>query len=134
MFIQSPALSSESNGPSRHGLSMWRLLSEPPYYDLVPPYDQVDPGSSPSRFFLKSYLYSGKTQKQDHVYMMEVSPNGKELCAVHASGAISVWQIPSLRPSVNVPLEDQPSYDDLSPTLLQNPKVTIMKKLHHTAT
>ena len=104
---------------------MWRLLGEPPYYDYVPPYDQAVPGSSPSRFFISSYLYSGKVPVQDHVYMMEVSPNGKELCAVHASGNISVWQIPSLRPSVALSLEDQPSYDDLNPSLLQNPKVAV---------
>jgi len=114
---------SESNGPSRHGLSMWRLLSEPPFYDFVPPYDQLSPGASPSRFFLATYLYSSaKSQKQDYVYLLEMSPNGKEICAVHASGAISVWQIPSMRPSVTLPLEDQPSYDDLNPSLLQNPK------------
>lgn len=32
---------SETSGPSKYGLSMWRLLGEPPYYDWVPPYDQV---------------------------------------------------------------------------------------------
>ena len=117
------ASSNESTGPSRYGLSMWRLLNEPPFYDFVPPYDRASPGASPSRFSLAGLIYSGKPQSQDHVYAMEISPSGKELCAVHESGTISVWQVPSLRPSVHIPLEDQPSFDDLNPSLLQNPKV-----------
>ncbi len=122
-FFAFAASSNESNGPSRYGLSMWRLLNEPPYYDFVPPYDQLVAGSSPSRFSIAGLIYSGKKPSQDNVYAMELSPTGKDLCAVHISGAISVWQIPSLRPSVHISLEDQPSYDDLNPSLLQNPKV-----------
>jgi hypothetical protein len=63
------------------------------------------------------------------IYSLEESLDGNLLCALHSSGDISIWHLPSLRLYKLVPLEIQPGFDDMNPTLLQNPKMKRKKQM-----
>ena len=57
------------------------------------------------------------------IYALQESPEGNLLCALHSSGDISLWHLPSLHLRKLIPLETQPGFDDMNPNLLQNPKM-----------
>ena len=51
------------------------------------------------------------------------------LCALHSTGDISIWHLPSLRLYKLIPLDLQPGFDDINPNLLQNPKLKRKKNM-----
>ncbi|KAH0516284.1 Neuroblastoma-amplified sequence [Microtus ochrogaster] len=59
------------------GLSAWRVLSGSPYYNQV--------------------TSSGDTVTEDGIFKMSLSPDGSLLAAIHFSGKLSIWAIPSLK-------------------------------------
>ena len=111
---------SDENGPSIYGLTVWRLTNEQPHYELVLPHDHVEPKSM-------SWFYS-RSPKQDHIFKLEESPNGDFLSALHISGNITVWHLPGLKRLTIWHLEEQPSHDDMNPSLMQNPRLRKRKK------
>lgn len=51
--------SSDQVGPSSYGLTVWRLIGEPPHYEIALPYDYVEP---------KSRWFYAKAPEQDHIF------------------------------------------------------------------
>ena len=128
------ACGSSNQGTSAHsnqeigasyGLVAWRLINEPPFYIKVISTDEDTNSGSWSPFnFLKC---ADKTEAA--IYGLEESLDGNLLCALHSSGDISVWHLPSLRLHKMIPLDLQPGFDDMNPNLLQNPKLKRKKKM-----
>jgi WD40 repeat protein len=111
----------DSTGPSSYGLTTWRLLGDTPHYEMLLPHDYIEPKQG------RTWFYS-KMPEQDHIFMLEGSPDFQHLCAVHVSGMITVWQMPGLRLVKKWHPEEQPCHDDMNPTLMQNPRLKKRKK------
>ncbi|XP_006880730.1 PREDICTED: neuroblastoma-amplified sequence-like [Elephantulus edwardii] len=100
------------------GLSAWRVLSGSPYYK------QVTNGGDrviavPKTLGLIRKLsvkfYSRHSQEQDGIFKMSLSPDGTLLAAIHFSGKLSIWAIPSLKQQGEWDQDEQPGYDALNP-------------------
>ncbi|XP_016080231.1 PREDICTED: neuroblastoma-amplified sequence [Miniopterus natalensis] len=103
---------------SSSGLSAWRVLSGSPYYK------QVTSGGGrvaavPKTLGLLRMLsvkfYSRPGQEKDGIFKMSLSPDGTLLAAIHFSGKLSIWAIPSLKLRGEWSQNEQPGYDDLNP-------------------
>ena len=111
-----PSSSSATNQAtvgSKFGLTSWRLLDERPYYTQI----QNESDLSSRRWF-QSF------QKKDYgntVVKLSPSADGCSLAAIHLSGAVSVWTLPALKCQHFWPIDRQPGYDELNPSLLQLP-------------
>ncbi|XP_033293310.1 NBAS subunit of NRZ tethering complex isoform X2 [Orcinus orca] len=77
------------------GLSAWRVLSGSPYY--------------------KPVTHGGDRVTADGIFKMRLSPDGTLLAAIHFSGKLSIWAIPSLKQQGEWNQNEQPGYDDLNP-------------------
>ncbi|XP_053522900.1 NBAS subunit of NRZ tethering complex isoform X2 [Artibeus jamaicensis] len=110
-----------NGGPSkasRCGLSAWRVLSGSPHYKQV-----TSGGDSAAAVpktlgllrMLSVQLYSRPGQEQDGIFKMSLSPDGTLLAAIHFSGKLSVWAVPSLKQQGEWRQNEQPGYDDLNP-------------------
>ncbi|XP_066468045.1 NBAS subunit of NRZ tethering complex isoform X2 [Tiliqua scincoides] len=99
------------------GLSAWRVLSGSPYYKQVTSYED-DIGTAKRRSLLKFMnlkLYSRQGREQDGIFKMSLSPDGTRLVAIHFSGKLTIWGIPSLRQQGEWEQSDQPGYDEIKP-------------------
>ncbi|EHB07797.1 Neuroblastoma-amplified sequence, partial [Heterocephalus glaber] len=100
------------------GLFVWRVLSGSPYYKQVTSGgDSVTeaPKTLGLLRMLSTKLYSHQGQEQDGIFKMSLSPDGNLLAAIHFSGKLSVWAVPSLRQLRVWEQSEQPGYDDLNP-------------------
>ncbi|PNJ52339.1 NBAS isoform 11, partial [Pongo abelii] len=82
------------------GLSAWRVLSGSPYYKQVTNGgDRVTavPKTLGLLRMLSVKFYSRQGQEQDGIFKMSLSPDGILLAAIHFSGKLSIWAIPSLK-------------------------------------
>ena len=59
------------HGPSKYGLTVWRLLNEAPHFDLVLPHDYTENSSYRWRGFLGGV--TSKLPTQDHIFKIEES-------------------------------------------------------------
>ncbi|XP_046551537.1 LOW QUALITY PROTEIN: neuroblastoma-amplified sequence-like [Haliotis rubra] len=118
--------SSAATEATSEGITAWRLLSDIPHYKLITDYDtgmtQANKGMSILSMLRVPQLSAWKGGFVDGVYKMCVSPAGDTLVALHLSGKLSVWHLPSLRHKVAWTLEDQPGYDEVCPKLAENPQ------------
>lgn len=106
---------STSNEGSQMGMSVWRMISGPPYYKLTLSMAEQMVYSKTNWLRLINQYKLYKASKQDLVYKMSISPNGKILAAIHVSGALSLWDLPSLRLKKFWDLQLQPNYTDINP-------------------
>ncbi|XP_054425468.1 NBAS subunit of NRZ tethering complex [Pteronotus mesoamericanus] len=100
------------------GLSAWRVLSGSPYYkQVVSGEDRVAavPKTLGLLRMLSVKFYSRPGQKQDGIFKMSLSPDGTLLAAIHFSGKLSLWSVPSLKQRGEWSQDEQPGYDDLNP-------------------
>ncbi|XP_059798165.1 NBAS subunit of NRZ tethering complex isoform X3 [Balaenoptera ricei] len=100
------------------GLSAWRVLSGSPYYKPVTHGgDRVTavPKTLGLLRMLSGKFYSRQGQEQDGIFKMSLSPDGTLLAAIHFSGKLSIWAIPSLKQQGEWNQNEQPGYDDLNP-------------------
>ncbi|XP_040848780.1 neuroblastoma-amplified sequence isoform X2 [Ochotona curzoniae] len=107
------------------GLSAWRVLSGSPYYkQIINGGDEVTtvPKTLGLLRILSTKFYSRQGQEQDGVFKMSLSPDGSLLAAIHFSGKLSVWAIPSLRQQGEWSQEEQPGYDGLNPDWRLSPE------------
>ncbi|XP_066242241.1 NBAS subunit of NRZ tethering complex [Saccopteryx leptura] len=105
-------------GASRCGLSAWRVLSGSPYYKPVSHgADRVAvvPKTLGLLRMLSAKFYSRPGQEQDGIFKMSLSPDGTLLAAIHFSGKLSLWAVPSLKQQGAWSQREQPGYDDLNP-------------------
>uniref|UniRef100_A0A452IMD0 Uncharacterized protein n=1 Tax=Gopherus agassizii TaxID=38772 RepID=A0A452IMD0_9SAUR len=92
------------------GISAWRVLSGSPYYKQVTSYED-DTGTSLGFLFTLFIKLVG----QDGVFKMSLSPDGTLLAAIHFSGKLTIWGIPSLKQQGEWDQSDQPGYDEINP-------------------
>uniref|UniRef100_A0A452IME2 Uncharacterized protein n=1 Tax=Gopherus agassizii TaxID=38772 RepID=A0A452IME2_9SAUR len=97
------------------GISAWRVLSGSPYYKQVTSYedDTGTPILTESLGFLFTLFI--KLVGQDGVFKMSLSPDGTLLAAIHFSGKLTIWGIPSLKQQGEWDQSDQPGYDEINP-------------------
>uniref|UniRef100_A0A8B9IYF2 NBAS subunit of NRZ tethering complex n=1 Tax=Amazona collaria TaxID=241587 RepID=A0A8B9IYF2_9PSIT len=98
------------------GISAWRVLSGSPHYKEVTSYeDDVRTVSIGLLRIMSLRFYSRRGTEQDGVFKMNLSPDGALLAAIHFSGKLTIWSIPSLRQQGEWDQTDQPGYDELNP-------------------
>lgn len=95
------------------GLKVWRMLDERPFYAEVPITTNLVPKKWLQSFRQRSYANT--------VVKLSISPDGTHICAIHASGTISLWSMPTLRYKKLWPLSRQPGFNELNPKILQLP-------------
>ncbi|XP_035176436.1 neuroblastoma-amplified sequence isoform X2 [Oxyura jamaicensis] len=99
------------------GISAWRVLSGSPHYKQVTSY-QDDIRTAQRRGLLRIMslrFYSRRGTEQDGIFKMNLSPDGALLAAIHFSGKLTIWSIPSLRQQGEWDQADQPGYDEINP-------------------
>ncbi|XP_010391602.2 neuroblastoma-amplified sequence isoform X3 [Corvus cornix cornix] len=99
------------------GISAWRILSGSPHYKQVTSYED-DVRTAQRRGLLRIMnlrFYSRRGTEQDGVFKMNLSPDGALLAAIHFSGKLTIWSIPSLRQQGEWDQAAQPGYDELNP-------------------
>lgn len=100
------------------GLTAWRVLSGSPHYKQVTNYED-DVGTALKRKglwrIIKARLSSRHGTEQDGIFKMSFSPDGTLLAAIHFSGKLSIWEMPSLRLQGEWPQSEQPGYDEINP-------------------
>ncbi|KAM9016498.1 NBAS subunit of NRZ tethering complex isoform 2-T2 [Ara ararauna] len=99
------------------GISAWRVLSGSPHYKEVTSYED-DVRTAQRRGLLRIMslrFYSRRGTEQDGVFKMNLSPDGALLAAIHFSGKLTIWSIPSLRQQGEWDQTGQPGYDELNP-------------------
>ena len=98
---------------SKCGLSCWRLLDDRPFYIQAPNQNDYVPKRWLKSFQRGSY---GNT-----IVKLSPSKDGTSLAAIHYSGAVSIWSLPSLKCQHFWPLDRQPGFDEMNPALLKLP-------------
>ncbi|XP_052559282.1 NBAS subunit of NRZ tethering complex isoform X2 [Tympanuchus pallidicinctus] len=99
------------------GISAWRVLSGSPHYKQVTSYED-DIKTAQRRGLLRIMnlrFYSRRGTEQDGIFKMNLSPDGALLAAIHFSGKLTIWSIPSLRQQGEWDQTDQPGYDEVNP-------------------
>uniref|UniRef100_UPI00358F6BA3 NBAS subunit of NRZ tethering complex n=1 Tax=Myxine glutinosa TaxID=7769 RepID=UPI00358F6BA3 len=115
------------------GLTLWRVLSGPPHYKLVES-DYVDVGKEEEEALLPTSYTSGMSQLKvglwrwlgailpasgtathDAILRLSLSPSGTSLAALHESGKLSLWNVPSMTLRHTWHQEQQPDFDVMNP-------------------
>ena len=68
--------------------------------------------------FIWNYLFTQRA-KSDFSLSFLIRSDNRKVLAVHFSGKLSVWEIPSLRRVSSWRLEEQPGADDVHPMILE---------------
>ncbi|BFY98427.1 hypothetical protein BsWGS_01467 [Bradybaena similaris] len=128
LLVGGTGLSDSSLSPSKarqEGITAWRLLSDAPYCKLITDYEEdIHKAKSKVSVLSKlkvSSMIQWNSVQVDGIFSLCLSPCNKTLVALHFSGKLSLWDVPSLRPRKDFPLEEQPGWDEISPHLLENP-------------
>ena len=103
---------------SHSGLVTFRLVNQEPHYEPLLDHEEQRLLSSGTWLRLPSLMSS--SSGHDYILTMSVSECGTKLAAVHVSGILSVWRLPSLVLESSSRLEEQPQYDEMNPALLQS--------------
>ncbi|KAH9508425.1 hypothetical protein Btru_055206 [Bulinus truncatus] len=104
LFVGGTGLGDSSLSSSKarqEGISAWRLLSDAPYCKLITDYEE--------------------DKLKDGIFQMCLSPCSSLLVAIHFSGKLSEWEVPSLRLRNEFDQQAQPGWEELNPELLENP-------------
>ncbi|XP_051880260.1 NBAS subunit of NRZ tethering complex isoform X2 [Pristis pectinata] len=99
-----------------YGITSWRVLSGAPYYKQVTNYEE-DVGASQRSLLrmLNVRAFWRRQPEQDGVFKMSLSPDGTLLAAIHLSGQLTLWEIPSLRQQKEWKQEMQDGFDAINP-------------------
>nr|XP_048295685.1 NBAS subunit of NRZ tethering complex isoform X2 [Myodes glareolus] len=107
------------------GLSAWRVLSGSPYYKQVTSSgDRVTevPKTLGLLKLLSVNFYTRQGQEQDGIFKMSLSPDGSLLAAIHFSGKLSIWAVPSLKQQGVWSQDEQPGHNELNPDWRSSPE------------
>ncbi|XP_067139001.1 NBAS subunit of NRZ tethering complex-like [Centruroides vittatus] len=107
--------SSENTKALHMGITAWRFLSDYPHYKLVTSLEDELDLAKRGWLQMISFLKKYKKKTEDLVFKLSISPSGNLLAAVHTSGALSLWHIPSLRPKCLWELYNQERYNEVNP-------------------
>ncbi|XP_069742445.1 NBAS subunit of NRZ tethering complex isoform X2 [Narcine bancroftii] len=104
-----------------YGITSWRVLSGAPYYKQVTNYEE-DVGASQRSLLrmLNVRAFWRRQPERDGVFKMSLSPEGTLLAAIHLSGQLSLWEIPSLRQQKEWKQEIQDGFDAINPEWLKS--------------
>uniref|UniRef100_A0A4W4GYP0 Neuroblastoma-amplified sequence n=1 Tax=Electrophorus electricus TaxID=8005 RepID=A0A4W4GYP0_ELEEL len=99
------------------GLTAWRVLSGSPHYKQMTRHqDDISAVRQTDLFRMHSFrLFSRQNSEQDGVFRMSLSPDGAMLAVIHFSGALSLWDVPSLHQRSTWKQEEQPGYEEINP-------------------
>ena len=103
---------------SHSGLVTLRLVCQEPHYVLL--LDEFEQSLLTSSSWLRLPSVLSPSPATDPILTMTVSECGGKLAAVHVSGTLTVWRLPSLVLESSSRLEEQPQYDEVNPALLQH--------------
>ncbi|XP_069188396.1 NBAS subunit of NRZ tethering complex-like isoform X2 [Procambarus clarkii] len=98
-----------------HGVTVWRMVNDYPFYKQVPTINEEE-YIPPSLGLWKRLSGYRSAPHHDFIFQMCVSPTGRQLAALHTSGSLSIWELPSLRKQKFWPLLLQPHYDAVNPS------------------
>ncbi|XP_059585522.1 NBAS subunit of NRZ tethering complex isoform X2 [Alligator mississippiensis] len=99
------------------GISAWRVLSGSPYYKQVTSYeDDIRIAQRRGLLKIRNFrFYSRQGTEKDGVFKMSLSPDGTLLAAIHFSGKLTIWTLPSLKLQGEWDQSYQPGYDEINP-------------------
>ncbi|KAK7075433.1 hypothetical protein SK128_009663, partial [Halocaridina rubra] len=102
------------NNGLAHGITIWRIINDYPFYKHVPTINEEE--YVPPAGGLMSHI-PGWQQAPHHdcIFHMLSSPSSRQLAALHMSGSLSIWELPSLRKMKFWPLGIQPDQDAMNP-------------------
>jgi len=101
---------------SHQGIIALRLLNDFPHFiTMLDGEEQEALGRGWSLPWISS------APPSDHITAMAATNCGTRIAAIHESGAVSVWALPSLLLESRVLLTEQPNFDEINPQLLQAP-------------
>ena len=103
---------------SHAGLVTLRLVSQEPHYVVL--LDEFEQSLLTSSSWLRLPSLISSSPASDPILTMTVSDCGGKLAAVHVSGTLTVWRLPSLLLESSSRLEEQPQFDEVNPALLQH--------------
>ncbi|KAM7430043.1 hypothetical protein ABFA07_019200 [Porites harrisoni] len=97
---------------SQYGLTAWRILSGYPHYNLIEDEgtNLFRAGSGILNRIRSLPLVNVSSEGLDGVAQMSLSPDGTKLAALHVSGTLSLWHVPSLRQKTMWSVDEQPSF------------------------
>ncbi|XP_030054710.1 NBAS subunit of NRZ tethering complex [Microcaecilia unicolor] len=105
------------------GITAWRILSGTPYYKQVTSYEDNISTALKRRGLLRIMnwrFYSRQGRDQDGIFKLNLSPDGTLLAAIHFSGKLTIWGLPSLKQQGEWNQNDQPGYDDINPNWMNS--------------
>ncbi|XP_035278775.1 neuroblastoma-amplified sequence [Anguilla anguilla] len=106
-----------SSKAARCGLTAWRALSGAPHYKQVTSYED-DMASAQRRGFFRIPslpFFGSQSSEKDGIFRMSLSPDGSLLAAIHFSGQLTLWDVPSLRQRAGWAQDSQPGFDEINP-------------------
>ena len=99
---------------SHQGIVAFRLLNDSPHFiTMLDGEEQEALGRGWSLPWISS------APPSDFITAMAATNCGSRIAALHESGAVSVWALPSLLLESRVLLAEQPNFDEINPQLLQ---------------
>lgn len=102
------------------GLVTFRLVNQSPHYVALLEKEEQSLLTSPAWLRLPAIPYLSSAPSHDYILSMSVSQCGGRLAAIHVSGSLSVWRLPSLVLETSSRLQEQPLFDEVNPALLQS--------------
>ncbi|XP_028652676.1 NBAS subunit of NRZ tethering complex [Erpetoichthys calabaricus] len=108
---------SEASKATTCGLTAWRILSGSPYYKQVTSYeDDVHSVLKRSLFRMPPFrLFNRQQNEKDGIFKLSLSPHGTLLAAIHLSGSLTLWDLPSLKQCGEWSQIIQPGFDEINP-------------------
>lgn len=102
-----------------HGLTVWRMINHYPHYKHVPTIDEEE--YIPINKGILSHIpgFRKAVPKSDCIFRLCISPSGQQMAALHVSGSLSIWDIPSLRKRKFWLLPDQPDREAINPSTME---------------
>ncbi|XP_063884338.1 NBAS subunit of NRZ tethering complex-like isoform X2 [Scylla paramamosain] len=98
-----------------HGITLWRMLNDHPFYKQVATIDEEE-YLPPSIGVWEHIMARWSPPHHDCIFQLSVSPSSRHLAALHTSGSLSIWELPSLRKKKFWQLPDQPDHDARNPS------------------
>ena len=107
---------------SHQGIVALRLLNDSPHFIIM-----LDGEEQEALGRGWSLPWISSAPPSDHITAMAATNCGTRIAAIHESGAVSVWALPSLLLESRVLLTEQPNFDEINPQLLQVNKTHRLK-------
>nr|XP_033793445.1 neuroblastoma-amplified sequence [Geotrypetes seraphini] len=107
----------------QNGITAWRILSGTPYYKQATSYEDNVSTILKRRGLLRimNWRFSSRQGRdQDGIFKLSLSPDGTLLAAIHFSGKLTVWGLPSLKQQGEWHQNYQPGYDDINPNWMNS--------------